>query len=306
MKHTLQVCLLLFIGGFPLWLTATELYFVDAHSQVDHEVGDLALILRRMDAAGVDKTILASRGRRPHADIANMAAMYPERIVAAIRTKGGVYRQNNPKFYKKLRRRVNSGNYSAMAEVLIYHAQKGNKAEEVDVPLTDPRVDAVLQACLEKGWPMYLHIEFASLHGDKRRQTMQALERFVDAQPAHPFVLTHMGQLNSDEAGPLLERHNNLYFMVAHTNPVITRQSNQPWTEMFSGDFLKDDWKQLMRQYPERFIFALDNVWQRHWQEFYIPQMAVWRKALAELPDEVAHKFAHGNAERLWRLSPQR
>lgn len=306
MKHVQQICLALLISCFPLLLTAQELYFVDAHSQIDHEVESLALVLKRMDEAGVHKTILATRGRRPHSDIADMAAMYPERIVGAIRTKGGIYRDNNPKFYKKLRKRVRSGNYSAMAEILIYHAQKGSKAGEVDVPLTDPRVDAVLQACLEQGWPMYLHIEFSSLYGNKRKDTMQGLERFVDAQAGHPFVLTHMGQLDTNEVKPLLERHSNLYFMVAHTNPVLTSKSNQPWTDMFDGDFLKDEWKQLMGQYPGRFIFALDNVWERHWQEFYPEQMEVWRKALAELPNEVAHKFAHGNAERLWRLKPKR
>ena len=101
---------------------------------MDHEVDDLVLILKRMDVAGVHKTILASRGRRPHSDIADMAAMYPERIIGAIRTKGGIYRKDSPKFYKKLRERVNSSNYSAMAETLIYHAQKGSKADEVDVP----------------------------------------------------------------------------------------------------------------------------------------------------------------------------
>jgi predicted TIM-barrel fold metal-dependent hydrolase len=189
-----------------------------------------------------------------------------------------------------------------MAEILIYHAQKGEKADEVDVPLTDPRVDAVLQSCIGKDWPMYLHIEFASLHGNKRKQTMHELEKFVDTNPSHPFILTHMGQLDANEVRPLLDRHSNLYFMVAHTNPVLTSVSNQPWMDMFSGVTLKDEWKQLMIEYQDRFIFALDNVWQRHWQEYYLPQIDLWRKVLAELPGPVAHKFAHGNAERLWRL----
>ena len=305
MKLHLRLCLFLFVSVLPLSSPAQELYFVDAHSQVDHQIDDLALILKRMDEAGVHKTILAARGRRPHSDIADMASTYPERIIGAIRAKGRIYVNDSPKFYKKLRKRVRSGNYSAMAELLIYHAQKGSKADEVHVSLTDPRVGAVLQACLEQGWPMYLHIEFASLHGGKRKEVMNELESFVDAQPTHPFILTHMGQLGMDDVKRLLEKHSNLYFMAAHTNPVLTSQSNQPWTDMFEGDFLKADWKQLMNQYPDRFIFALDNVWERHWQEFYPEQIAIWRKALEKLPAEVAHKFAHGNAERLWRLMPR-
>ena len=52
-----------------LWLTlifanklaASELYFIDAHSQVDHTVDNLELIIQRMDTAGVYRTILTSR-----------------------------------------------------------------------------------------------------------------------------------------------------------------------------------------------------------------------------------------------------
>lgn len=305
MKRYLKVCAILFFSVFPLPVMSQDLYFIDAHSQVDHQLDDLSLILKRMDEAGVHKTILASRGRRSHSDIADMAATYPKRIVAAIRTKGRIYRDNHPKFYKKLRKRANSDRYGAMAEILIYHAQKGNKADEVNVELSDQRVDAVLQVCLEKNWPMYLHIEFSSVHGNLRLQIMRDLETFISKQPEHPFVLTHMGQLNAKDVKRLIEGHTNIHFMTAHTDPVITSQSNQPWTQMFSGDLLKDEWKQLMIQHPDRFIFALDNVWQRHWQDFYIEQIAEWRKALAELPSNVAHQFSHGNAERLWRLSPK-
>ncbi|MCK4743877.1 MAG: amidohydrolase family protein [Sulfuriflexus sp.] len=305
MKRYLKICAILFFSALPLSVIAEELYFVDAHSQVDYQLDDLELILQRMNETGVHKTILASRGRRPHSEIADMSAMYPERIVAAIRTKGRIYRDNKPKFYKKLRKRAKSGRYAAMAEILIYHAQKGNKADEVNVELSDPRVDAVLQVCLEKNWPMTLHIEFSSVHGNLRSQIMRDMEAFISKQPEQPFALIHMGQLNADEVKRLIERHSNLYFMTSHTNPVVTSQSNQPWTELFSGDSLKDEWKQLMTKYPDRFIFALDNVWQRHWQDFYLEQMDVWHKALAELPNDVAHQFAHGNAERLWQLSPK-
>lgn len=305
MKVYFRLAIVLLTGSVSLSLSAAQLYFVDAHSQLDHGVDDPGIILKHMEATGVHKTLLAARGKRAHSDIAEMAATYPERIVGMVRTKGGAYQKNSAEFYKKLRKRVKSGHYEGMAEILIYHAQKGNKADEVDVPLTDPRVDAVLQACLEQGWPMYLHIEFASLHGNKRTQTMQDLDKFIDAESMHPFVLTHMGQLDIPEVKSLLERHANLYFMVAHTNPVITDESNQPWTKMFSGENLKEEWKQVMIQYPDRFIFAMDNVWPRHWQDFYLRQMALWHSALAELPGEVAHKFAHANAERLWHLQPK-
>jgi hypothetical protein len=41
-----------------------------------------------------------------------------------------------------------------------------------------------------------------------------------------------------------------------------------------------------------------------HWAaDFYVKQMMYWKKALAELPIQVAHLIAHGNAERLWHIT---
>jgi len=43
------------------------------------------------------------------------------------------------------------------------------------------------------------------------------------------------------------------------------------------------------------------TVWAEHWDDDYSNKMKLWRKALADLPPEVAEQIAHGNAERLYR-----
>ena len=73
-----------------------------------------------------------------------------------------------------------------------------------------------------------------------------------------------------------------------------------------SPSILATEWKQLTVKYPERFILGFDNVWPEHWGKFYLDQVALWRGAIRDLPAEVPHAFAHGNAERLWRLPPSR
>ena len=59
-----------------------------------------------------------------------------------------------------------------------------------------------------------------------------------------------------------------------------------------------------MIRHPDRFILGFDSVWAKVWRTFYIEQVRVWRQALRELPDDVAHAVAHKNAERLWNLPP--
>jgi hypothetical protein len=300
----LVLCLALLLTGLAS-CPASELYFVDAHSQVDREVDDLGLILRDMDRNGVYRTILAARSDRTPDEVAAFAGDSGGRIVPAIRTKSGAYAANRRGYYDKLDEQDASGQFTAMAEILLYHAQKGDKAEEVDVLASDPRVQYALGIARREGWPFVIHIEFASLHGRHRRQHMQAMEEMLEKFPGQPFCLNHMGQLSLDEVTRLIHDHPNLYFLTAHTNPYIIQRSQEPWTNIFRGRELEPRWKALIVSHPRRFVFALDNVWARHWRDYYDQQMDYWRRAVAGLPEPAASLLAHGNAERLWGLAPR-
>jgi predicted TIM-barrel fold metal-dependent hydrolase len=276
---------------------------IDAHSQADHHV-DLDGIVPLMDKAGIARVILATRGRLNFRELADFARRHPGRITASVRTKGRVYDENRDKYYRRLRAQLAMPEFGAMAELLIYHAAKHQRgAPEVVMNLDSPQVAAAVTGAKEKGWPIVLHFEFASFPGD-RKKLMRDLESFLRSHRPHPVALIHLGQLQAPEARRLLAAHANVYFMASHANPVMVNRSNQPWVNMFDGDRLAPQWRALVLRHPGRFVLAFDNVWAEHWEHLYLPQVAVWRKALAGLPPEAAHKFAHGNAERLWRLPP--
>lgn len=294
------ISLAMLFGLSPL--LAADLYFVDAHSQIDETVSDTYTVIQRMNAAGVKKTILTARGRLPLRDIVDLSENNPDRIVASIRVKGGAYKRSKPKFYKKLRKRDASGNFGAIAEVLMYHAQKGNKADEVKIWPDDNRVKACIDVAKSNSWPLVAHIEFASLSKSRRKKFMRKLESLLTKNRGMPVVMIHMGQLKADAVKQLIEKHPNVYFMTSHSNPVVTTQSKQPWINMFKNRKFKPQWKVLLQDHPDRFVFALDNVWDHHWGSLYQKQIIYWRGALAELPRSVADKIAHGNAERLWGL----
>lgn len=61
----------------------------------------------------------------------------------------------------------------------------------------------------------------------------------------------------------LITEYPNIYFTTAHTTPI----HGKIWVNIFNGYNFKDSWKDAFVKYPERFIFALDNVWDYHWQE---------------------------------------
>ncbi len=276
--------------GLPV--PAAQLYFVDAHSQIDEGVA-AGTVISLMDENEVRATILATRGKPHPGTVVNLSDRYPGRIVPSVRTKG-----RNISAADQAR----SGRFRAMSEVLLYHARKGSRAPEVVQMPSSMATRNDLALTREMGWPFVMHIEFAALPQDRAQQYMGETEVLLSSNPDHNFVLIHMGQLPAKEAARLLSKYPNLHFFVSHSNPVTIQHSNQPWVNLFDGRRLAPEWKALFLNYPKNFIFALDNVWPEHWGKPYGEQMALWREALQDLPREVAELFAHGNAERLWKL----
>lgn len=300
-EKSIKLILCLFIIFWSVFARSEDLYFIDAHSQVDHNI-ELKNIVELMNEAGIKKTILSARGKRKSNDVANLAQSHPDKVVASVRTKSRHYKRNTKKYYKKLSKQVNSGRFSAMAELLLYHAQKGDLAEEVVVYPDDERVTAAFKAAEEKGWPFILHIEFASLGAGQKDRYLAALDTFLVQHSLHPVALIHMGQLDVSEVKRLINKYTNLYFLTSHSNTIASARSNQPWTNMFKGDVLAPEWAALIIEHSQRFIFALDNVWPEHWRNGYKEQVLLWRNALTRLPPDVAYAVAHKNAELLWKL----
>lgn len=290
--------------SWPPSPAAADLPLIDAHSQVDHKV-DLQKVIRLMDKAGVRHTILSTRGRATPQQLTAFAGRHTGRITPSVRTKGGAYAKGSRKYYDRLNEQLAMPEFGAMAEVIMWHAQKGSKAQQVIVPPDDKRVQTALQAALGRKWPFVVHIEFAAAGAD-RGPFMAKFEDMVKAHPDHPFLLIHMGQLEPPEAARLIEAYANVHFITSHSNPVTVESSNQPWVNLFDGERLSAPWRALVVRHPDRFVLGFDNVFAEHWGRYYLDQVALWKKALADLPDAVAHAVAHGNAERLWHLPPAR
>jgi predicted TIM-barrel fold metal-dependent hydrolase len=297
--------------SFSLFPVATvgaverSLYLIDAHSQVDQTV-DFNKIISLMDQAGVQYTILSANAGRRSRDIVRFSREYPDRIIPAIRMKSQEYNKNDRSYYEELGREVESDNFKAMSEVMMYHAQKQHRYPEIVVYPDDERVQAALRYALEKGWPFVVHIEFASPSIRGRGKFMEQLEAMLDKYPNHPFAMAHIGQLKASEVQRLIKSNRNVYFLTSRSNPVVANMTDQPWVNMFKGDVLAPEWRELAIQYPDRFILSFDNSRPEYWGNFYLQQAQYWRKALSALPSDVAQAIAHGNAERLWKIPPRK
>ena len=63
-----------------------------------------------------------------------------------------------------------------------------------------------------------------------------------------------------------------------------------------------DDWKKLIEAHPERFVFAVENVFGPHWAKRYPVKLKIWRRAFSLLSENAARMVACANAKRLWKL----
>jgi predicted TIM-barrel fold metal-dependent hydrolase len=265
---------------------------IDAHTQIEQTV-DLNLVSRLIEQSGVSCVIMSTLFLRKNEDVVTFAAQHPGRIIPAVTVKGF-----GPAEWKK---RIDTNQYGAMGEFLFYHAQKGDRAPLIKVYPDDPEAQVALRLAISQNWPFVVHIEFRST-GSERDRFMSGLETMLNRYPREPFVMIHIGELNLVEVQQLIQAHSNIYFMTSSTDPVFAKYGGPIWTNLFVSDHLAPGWKELMINHPDRFIFALDRNFPDMWSQMYLDEVAVWRRALDELPLAVAHAFAHGNAERLWHL----
>jgi predicted TIM-barrel fold metal-dependent hydrolase len=267
---------------------------IDAESEVDDTV-NLDKVMRLMEQGKISCTILSTIYDRDTADVVSLAAKNPGRIIPAVRLKN--------RTLDMVKKQIDSGQYAAMQESLMYHAQKGGGRSPLVVVYPDnPHVQEELNYAISKNWPFIVHIEFRAA-GSERDKFMTGLEALLNRNPKHPFVLIHLGQLEVADVKRLIQTHSNIYFMTSSADPVFANYGGTIWTNMFDGDHLAPGWKELLVSYPDRFILAFDRVYPEMWGQMYLDQIALWRKTLDELPLEGAHAFAHGNAERLWHLT---
>jgi len=276
---------------------------IDVHSQVDGKT-DLSSIVPMLDQAGIHKVVLSTRFKQPSIDVIALARQHPTRIIPAAKTKTKAFMKGQAGYPDDFLEELGRYDYKAMAEVIMWHAaKKGVGAGRAVIQPDDPRIKPMIKAAREGGYPYIVHVETGDMGWDKGGY-VEKLEKLFAANRDIAFGMIHMAQMDMDDVTTLLPRHPNLFFITSHSNPVTIGFSKLPWTRMFDSESLKPQWKSLIEAHPDRFVLGFDNVFHFHWEGRFIPQVRVWRKALAELPDDVAHMVAHRNAERLWKIPP--
>ena len=261
-------------------------------------------------------------------DILGFSDEYPKKIIPLLTAKAGPKLMKRPKkYFRQIDKKFDTSKFRGNGEILVFHSLKkkqyGKTPSGMVYNFTDKEIMYVMKRSMKENWPVMLHLEFRALEFGRiseeksskfnKQIYLKQLKNLLKNYPENSFVLNHLGQLNSEDVAILIKGHKNIYFTTAHTGPYYKTKQKQkargkqsPWTMVFNGKSFKSDWKTLFVTYSDRFVFAMDNVWERHWCSCkkwkYSDEIQLWRTGLAQLPDNVARAIAHKNAERLWNL----
>jgi hypothetical protein len=134
------------------------------------------------------------------------------------------------------------------------------------------------------------------VHMDGTDDAIAEMERLLTSDRRGTWVWLHTGMFVEPPAlRDLLRRNPNLYLELSNRGSV----NHLPHSTIIdTNGTLRDDWKALIEEFPNRFILGTDVP------SFTLYEDAIrfWRVILDQLTPQTATQFASGNAQRLLRL----
>jgi len=279
----------------PLW--SQQPYtgpLVDAHAHLEAESGVTAeALLALYDETGVRGAWLFGF---PWSVAADAARSHPERLVPFL-AEGYATTLGPESAYRDstgLESLLASRAVRGLGEVILRHSAfrlgpsgGGYSAPATDVPADHPLLVEAYQLAGRQGVPVVVHQEAAYV---------AELERALRAAPDTTFVWAHAGHGPASTLRPLLVRYPNLYADLSARTPwigartVLTDPSGELWAE----------WRDLLAQYPDRFLVGFDLFVPAHYRLAYVRDtVQYYRGLLGRLDPAAAEAVGYRNAERL-------
>jgi hypothetical protein len=304
---------------------APVLPIVDAHGHLNGDMSAERLI-ELMDAAGVRSLVLMARhyggekaaGYGTDKQALDYARRYPGRFLPFVAGQRrellprSVWVAPNPTadaFLREAEALLQGGGYYGLGEFILRHYAYSNFGPQgggdVDLPVDSPLMHRIARLAATYRVPVLFHAE-------AEPDVVAAAERLLAAESGTTFIWAHNCGRNSAEGiRALLARHPHLICdLGAMAAPGRTGYGTlwpkrTPWMHVIEDGqgHLHPEMASLFEAFPDRFTIGTDAA-HTPALDGYRGRIARFRVLLAQLRPETAMKLAHGNAERLFRLSP--
>lgn len=156
-----------------------------------------------------------------------------------------------------------------------------------------PTLKAMLDLAAKYKRPLNVHAQWDA-------DTAQQLGTLADYNPQGLLILSHCGvTASASDIRTFFEKHPNALCDLSFRSPPQVRARMSGRTA-FTATSLLPEWKQLIEDYPERFMVGVDDVY--NWPDYDSVASNIRSGLLAHLSPATAEKVAHTNAERLFGL----
>jgi predicted TIM-barrel fold metal-dependent hydrolase len=280
----------------PTPVDAATLPIVDAHFHADLS-WDIDALLRLMDNLGV-----AMAGSGGQSNLAGLrfverdgarffALAATDRIHALNLAEGGrswrLESEATLREVERLERGLEAGCFDGIGEVLV-NTLSSHRARQVRLPADSPLMQRLWSLSARYGVPL-------SVHMDAEPASVAEMERLISSDRAGVWLWAHSGWYATPSLlRRLLRDHPNLHLELSF------RDSLRSFAPVDSGGRLRPEWKELMEEFPDRFLLGTDVLSPS--AEEYRALVSIWRGVLRDLTPETAVKVAYENAGRILKL----
>tara|TARA_B110000090_G_scaffold53191_1_gene60735 strand:- start:169 stop:1155 length:987 start_codon:yes stop_codon:yes gene_type:complete len=301
---------------------AADIYdgtLIDAHSQKGKLIS-VEQLSEKINKTDVDFTLLSFRLKpsKIKTELLEIKQLTGNKVRYLIPTKLFKFTQktaNSSKVVTRLRNLIkttkqNDMDYVGFGEIIVQHAphdHKRLKYDGINLDLNSKRISEAIDIVLKDNKPVILHVELNDYETDSKK-ILNQLVTLSNKNPNNNFLLMHMAQIEFSEAEFIIKNTKNIHFMTSHADnekrlQMKKKKGQQGWINLFDkDDKLQKKWIDLMNENPKRFVFALDNVWDKQWLRGYKKRVSMWRAALAFLDKKSSVLIACGNANEYFNL----
>ena len=204
-------------------------------------------------------------------------------------------------FLKRLAMDLDSGFYTGVGELGLYHFNKSGRQSTIRYPPNfEPFVKAV-DLIAKRGYWILLHAETVDPKGGSYEDKFFAgIELLYKRNPNLKLTMAHTSTTNPDNVRQMLQRYPNLMIDFK----IVKRLKNWWYTEPVNNAKreLHEDWAKLFEAMPERFMVGTDRKFFRRRMDAgkYKRKNKRSRKVLGTLNPKAARMIAYENAKRLF------
>lgn len=214
--------------------------------------------------------------------------------------KGGqdaIENADNPQFKESLghiKRALSAGNVRVISEIFVNTRSSASEAwRRWKIKGDSSAMQTLLALAADNNIPMLVHAQFDD-------DTAEELGRLAASRADGKLVLGHCGKdSTAAKMRDFLSKTPNAYCNLAYRSAPQETSSDQN-RHIWSKAGIKEEWRQLIEDMPDRFMVGIDDV--HDWDQFEAVIETIRKDLLANLTKATAEKVSHQNSKKIYRL----